>query len=103
MSEIDRRTFLTGAAAVSVGGPAALAPCADATLTAAPARFYEQSIADLIVEYLHPGPGYLIQLTPKQRWKMRYREERMARKGRKDPVMESRVGTWQGVRFIEEG
>jgi Spy/CpxP family protein refolding chaperone len=101
MTEIDRRTFLTGAAAVSVGGPAALAPCADASAPLFPSAFTSWPTFREVI--MHPSMMDALRLTPKQRWKLRYREERMARKGQKDPVIESRVGTWQGVRFIEEG
>jgi hypothetical protein len=38
-------------------------------------------------------------LTPKERWKLKHRSERMARSGRRDPTPE--IGAVKGFKFIE--
>jgi hypothetical protein len=47
---------------------------------------------------VHPSWVEALRGTPKERWKAQHRQERMARKGRTDPVTVT-TQTWEGVRI----
>lgn len=50
---------------------------------------------------IHPEIQKLIHLTAKEKWQMKYRAQRMAKKGRFEPLMRGELGTIQGFRFAE--
>jgi hypothetical protein len=47
-----------------------------------------------------------MQLTPRERWELRYREERMRLKGYSEnainPLTEMSVGSFEGMRVVEK-
>ena len=48
----------------------------------------------------HPVMLDELQLTPKEKWKIQYRKQRMAKKGLKDPEILIELGHFNGIKFI---
>ena len=50
---------------------------------------------------VHPSAINALRLTPREKWKMAYRSERMACRGVSSPLVIAALGSVDGVRFIE--
>ena len=57
-------------------------------------------IVPAYVAILHPITLDELQLTPKEKWKIQYRKQRMAKKGLKDPEVSIELGCFNGIKFI---